>query len=80
MCLAVPGQVTEVTPATPDEPLRMGVVDFEGVRSRVCLDWLPEVGVGDWVIVHAGFAIQQLDQAAAAETLAALHTLREPET
>lgn len=66
MCLGVPGKVVELLP---DDGVRMGIVDFAGVRKRVCLAYLPEIAVGDYCIVHVGFAITQLDEASARETL-----------
>ncbi len=48
----------------------MGKVDFGGVRKEVCLVYLPDVEVGEYVIVHVGFAIQRIDEAAAQKTLA----------
>ena len=67
MCLGVPGKVTRVE----DNPLgmAMGEVDFGGVLKDVCLAYVPEVRVGDYVVVHAGFAISQVDEAEAAEIL-----------
>jgi hydrogenase expression/formation protein HypC len=60
MCLAIPGQVLSMTG---DEPLaRMGKVSFGGVIKEVSLAYLPEVAVGDYVIVHVGFAIGRLDE------------------
>ena len=67
MCLAVPGRVVSVHEA---DGQTMAQVDFGGVRKDVCLEYLPDVGVGDYVIVHVGFAIQRLDEASAQETLA----------
>ncbi len=67
MCLAVPGQVVRVE--TRDET-RMAEVDFGGVRKDVCLEYLPDVDTGDYVIVHVGFAIQRLDEQSALDTLA----------
>ena len=64
MCLGVPGQVV-VAPATTDE-LRMAVVEFAGVRREVCLACVPEAEPGDYVVVHAGFAISRIDPAEAA--------------
>jgi hydrogenase expression/formation protein HypC len=64
MCLGVPGRIVEA-PATDDE-LRMGLVEFAGVRRSVCLACVPEAGPGDYVVVHAGFAISRLDVAEAA--------------
>jgi hydrogenase expression/formation protein HypC len=69
MCLAIPGKVVEIESAS--EPL-MGRADFGGVRRSICLAWLPDVRVGDYVIVHVGFAISRLDEAEAAKTLALL--------
>jgi hydrogenase expression/formation protein HypC len=67
MCLAVPGQVVSVE--TRDDT-RMAEVDFGGVRKDVCLEYLPDVDAGDYVIVHVGFAIQRLDEQSALDTLA----------
>ena len=66
MCLGIPGRIIE----TDDGGLmRMGKVDFGGVTREVCLAYVPEAQVGDYVIVHVGFAINQLDEAEAQETL-----------
>lgn len=67
MCLAVPGQVIEIYTQA---DLRMGKLDFGGIQKEVCLAYLPELQVGDYAIVHVGFAISQLDEQAALETLA----------
>jgi hydrogenase expression/formation protein HypC len=48
---------------------RMGMVDFAGVRKEVCLAYLPDLQVGDYTIVHVGFALSKIDEAAAQETL-----------
>ncbi|MGH0030195.1 MAG: HypC/HybG/HupF family hydrogenase formation chaperone [Myxococcota bacterium] len=66
MCLAVPGQVRSVRV---EDGLRVARVDFSGVAREVCLETLPEAEVGDWVLVHAGFALQRLDAPAADELL-----------
>jgi hydrogenase expression/formation protein HypC len=71
MCLAVPGEIVEIS----DEPgagLRTGRVAFGGVTRQVCLAYVPEAQVGDFVLVHAGFAIAQIDEAHAREALAHL--------
>jgi hydrogenase expression/formation protein HypC len=66
MCLGIPGKVTEIR----DEAgLVMGKVDFGGVRKDACLAYLPEVKVGDYVIIHVGFAISRLDEEEALKTL-----------
>jgi hydrogenase expression/formation protein HypC len=65
MCLAVPGQVMTIQ----DDPLRTGTVSFSGVTKSVSLAMVPEAQVGDYVIVHVGFAISRLDEAAARRSL-----------
>lgn len=67
MCLAVPGRVVSVEER--DDTL-MAEVDFGGVRKDVCLEYIPDVEVGEYVMVHVGFAIQRLDEKSAMETLA----------
>jgi hydrogenase expression/formation protein HypC len=66
MCLGIPGQVLDVRD---DSGLLMGLVDFGGVRRDVCLAYAPETQVGDYVVVHVGFAISRLDEAEALRTL-----------
>ena len=66
MCLGIPGRVVEVGP---EGLMRMGKVDFGGVIREVCLAYVPEAQIGDYVIVHVGFAISQLDEDEAQETL-----------
>ena len=67
MCLGIPGKVTEIYELN---GARMGKVDFSGIQKEVCLAYLPELQVGDYTIVHVGFAITQLDEQSAQETLA----------
>lgn len=65
MCLAVPGKLLSVEG---DDPLlRTGKVDFGGVVKAVSLAYVPEAEVGDYVVVHVGFAISRLDEAEAQE-------------
>lgn len=66
MCLGVPGKVLELTD---DRGTPMALVDFGGVTREICLAYVPEAQLGEYVIVHAGMAIQVLDEEAAAETL-----------
>ena len=66
MCLAVPGQIETIFEAN---GTRMGKVNFGGVVKEVCLAYLPDIQVGDYTIVHVGFAISQIDEASAQETL-----------
>lgn len=69
MCLAIPGKVLSITM---ENEIRIGRVAFSGIVQGVSLDFVPEVGVGDYVLVHVGFAISQIDVQEAALTLAAL--------
>jgi hydrogenase expression/formation protein HypC len=73
MCLAVPGKVLSTT----DGILRTGRVAFGGIVKEVCLAYVPEAEVGDYVIVHVGFAISRMDEAEAARTLAYLTEMGE---
>lgn len=75
MCLGVPGKV--VRTSTNAGGVCMGQVSFGGVLKEVCLSFLPEVAAGDYVIVHAGFAISQVDEEEAAATLDLLRQLGE---
>ena len=76
MCLGVPGRITTVQ----DGMVRMGTVDFDGSSLEVCLAYVPEAEPGDFVLVHAGFALTQLDEEQAAKTLEALRELGEAPT
>jgi hydrogenase expression/formation protein HypC len=67
MCLGVPGKVVEKYET---QGMPMGKVDFGGVTKEVCLAYVPEIELGRYVIVHVGFAITELDEASAQETLA----------
>ncbi|MBZ5534285.1 MAG: HypC/HybG/HupF family hydrogenase formation chaperone [Acidobacteriia bacterium] len=66
MCLAVPGRVEQVWE---DGGTRMGKVNFGGIVKNVCLAYVPEVVVGDYTIVHVGFAISRIDEESAQKTL-----------
>jgi hydrogenase expression/formation protein HypC len=59
MCLAIPGKVTETYR---EHDVLMGSVDFGGVIKRVCLEHVPESNIGDYVIVHVGFALSRIDE------------------
>lgn len=67
MCLAVPGKIIEVDTSIPG--MRMAKVDVSGNTIDACLEWLPEAGCGDYVLVHVGTAISMIDKEAAEETL-----------
>jgi hydrogenase expression/formation protein HypC len=66
MCLAIPGKVEEILN---EGDLRIGRVNFGGVVKRVCLDYVPDVQVGDYTIVHVGFALSRIDEQTAEKTL-----------
>lgn len=66
MCLGIPGKVVEIYEAN---GTRMGRVDFGGVTKEVCLAYVPEVELGDYTIIHVGFAITRLDEQSAQESL-----------
>jgi hydrogenase expression/formation protein HypC len=66
MCLAVPGRIVEIS----DEGMvRMAKLDFGGIQKQVCLAYLPEAVVGNYAIVHVGFAISLIDEESAMQTL-----------
>ena len=66
MCLAVPGRVLGVEER---DGTRMATVDFGGVVKEVCLEYLPDLEVGEYAVVHVGFALQRLDEESARRTL-----------
>jgi hydrogenase expression/formation protein HypC len=66
MCLAVPGKIVEITDI---EGLRMAKVDFGEIFREACLDYVPEAKVGDYCVIHVGFAISLLSEEEAQETL-----------
>lgn len=73
MCLGVPGRV--VTIEENDLGMTMGTVSFGGIKKEVCLAWLPDVAVGDYVIVHVGFAISKVDEQEAREVFRTLEEM-----
>lgn len=71
MCLGIPGRILRVD----EGELRSGSVAFGGIAKSVCLACVPEASVGDYVIVHAGFAIARIDEKEAERTLSLLNAL-----
>jgi len=72
MCLGVPGKITVIyTSGT----LQMAKIDFGGVIREACIEAVPEAKVGDWTIIHAGFALNMMNEEEAQETLDALRQL-----
>ena len=74
MCLAIPGKVLD---RCRENDVLMGKVDFTGVSKRVCLDLVPDVAPGDYVLVHVGFALARIDEAEAARVFQILEELRQ---
>lgn len=66
MCLGIPGKVLETYD---QDGTKMGRVDFDGIVKEVCLSFVPETELDDYVIVHVGFAITRVDEESAHETL-----------
>ena len=69
MCLAIPGKILEIID---ENGLQMGLIDYAGTRNKACLTYTPEAQVGSYVLVHAGFALQELNEQ---EALASLREL-----
>jgi hydrogenase expression/formation protein HypC len=76
MCLAIPGKLIEIFE---QNGLRMGKIDYAGTVNTACIAYTPEATIGQYVIVHAGFAISVIDEAEAQETLALWRELIEDE-
>ncbi|MGA2031579.1 MAG: HypC/HybG/HupF family hydrogenase formation chaperone [Thermoguttaceae bacterium] len=74
MCLAIPGKLLEIRT---ENDLPVGKVAFGGITKEVCLVYTPEAVVGDYVIVHVGFAISRLDEAEARQIFADLEAMGE---
>jgi hydrogenase expression/formation protein HypC len=66
MCLGIPGKIEEMYEKN---GMRMGKVDFGGVQKEICLEYLPDIQVGSYVIVHVGFAISEVDEEEAHKTM-----------
>lgn len=75
MCLAVPGRVESIYEG--ENLLKMAKVNFGGVIKDVCVAWVDDVKVGDYVLVHVGFALNKIDEAEAQETLKLLTEMGE---
>jgi hydrogenase expression/formation protein HypC len=77
MCLAVPGKVVELYEKG---GLKMAKVDFGGIFREACLDYVPEAKVGDYCVIHVGFALSLLNEEEAMETLDLLKQISDIET
>jgi hydrogenase expression/formation protein HypC len=76
MCLGIPGKIIEIYETN---GLLMGKIDFNGVTRECCLAYVPEAKVGDYAIIHAGFALNLLDEKEAQETLDLFKQISETE-
>ncbi|KPK06937.1 MAG: hydrogenase assembly protein HypC [Anaerolineae bacterium SG8_19] len=72
MCLGVPGKIVEIYEAN---GLKMGKIDFGGVSREACLEYVPDAQIGEYAVIHVGFAISQLSEEEAQETLALLREI-----
>ncbi|HEX3036550.1 MAG TPA: HypC/HybG/HupF family hydrogenase formation chaperone [Thermodesulfobacteriota bacterium] len=59
MCLAIPGKVTEIFY---ENGLKMGKVDFDGIARKACFEYVPDIQVGEYALVHVGFALSKVDE------------------
>ena len=75
MCLAVPGKIVSIDKS--NGQMKMAKVNFGGVIKEVCLDWIEEPKIGEFVLVHVGFAINRIDEADAKETIELLREMGE---
>jgi len=66
MCLAIPGKLIELIT---ENGLKMGIIDVNGSKTRACLEYVPDIKVGQYTIIHAGFALKIIDEDEAAESL-----------
>jgi hydrogenase expression/formation protein HypC len=78
MCLAIPGRVIHIEPAV-DRSLRMAKVDFSGITKDISLSLTPEAGLGDYVLVHVGFALTIISEDEAQKTVEFLKTIAGPD-
>jgi len=76
MCLGVPGKVIEIIEESP-LGMTMAKVSFGGIVKEICLAYVPEAGLGDYVIVHAGFALNVIDEEEAMEVFDMLKEMEE---
>ena len=72
MCLGIPGEIVDVRD---DDGLRVGRVRFAGITRDVCLDYVPDAAVGEYVLVHVGFAISRIDREEAARAYRVLEEI-----
>ena len=74
MCLAIPGKIVEFHE---NQGVRMSKVDFGGITREACIEYLPDARLGDYVLVHVGFAISKVDEEEAARTYRYLEEMKQ---
>lgn len=75
MCLAVPGKIESIDESNPN--LKMAKVNFGGIVKDICIDWISEPKVGEYILAHVGFALNKIDEEEAEETLKMLRDMDE---
>lgn len=73
MCLAIPGRIVSIDNNNPE--LLMAKVSFAGIKKDVCIEWIEEPKVGEYIIAHVGYALNKIDEAEAKETLRLIEEL-----
>lgn len=76
MCLGIPGKIVEIYQSN---GLKMGEIDFGGVSREACLAYVPEAQIGDYALIHVGFALNLISEEEAQETLELLHQIADIE-
>ena len=74
MCLAIPGKIVSIDISNPD--LKMAKINFGGIIKEACIQWLDDIKVDDYVVVHAGFALNKINKEEAEETIHLLNEMR----
>ena len=75
MCLAVPGKIISIDDSNPE--LKMAKVNFGGITKNICIQWIDDALIDDYIIVHAGFALNKVDVAEAEETIRMLNAMND---
>jgi len=73
MCLAVPGKIISIDKSNPD--MKMAKVNFGGVNKNICIQWVDDLTVGDYILAHVGFALNKINEEDAEETLKILRDM-----
>lgn len=73
MCLSIPGKIISIDESQSE--LKMAKVDFGGIKKEICIQWLPDVQTGDYILAHVGFALSKIDEKDAMDTLKILREM-----